>query len=291
LSACVTPFYRAPEEFVKISISHLKPGLYSINYYGSYEDCTEVKNENKVGIFNSEKKLGENIAFEIEPASLPNYKYFNLLNSLHQKVTSCVLPNQNEKGQLLFDFTSPLTPATPCDSEKTNLIIWSLHKDFVLHDYRDNVEKSLISVFDEFRQSKKTENFEFNVIQANRKVPAREYALMSCKKLIDGAMTKSTFIPQPPVGSELRAMDDLSTVGMIYPSKKLQKILYITHDNQGTLQTELRHSQKSQIGIWYLDGIGLEVVTIGSCAPWQAVKVNCHQIDELDSVLRKFLLH
>ena len=132
--------------------------------------------------------------------------------------------------------------------------------------------------------------FDFNVINPDRSVPGKDNVLLSCEKLTSTIKVRDILDQQAFTGLKLRAMADLAIVGAVYPSDSLRKVFYITHDNDGNLSTTLLSNQLSQIGTWKIQGIPLEVVTIGNCAPWHKAQVPCKPIAELETALQEFLL-
>jgi hypothetical protein len=259
---------------------------YSLNQYASLENCEADKNRKPIATIDGKEKI---FTFrDVDKVDFDPCLPVALTDHMNHLVTGCVLPQfQGDKIQFSLKDKITQTAKTSCNTGKLSLVVLALHEDLAPH--RNTIKQVFEGILDNFHLQQKTTAFEVNIIEQGGSVRSSENAIYSCSKVVK----KNRFPSLPFAARDLSAMGDLATVGVLYPSKSLEKVFYITHGDGGRLNadSELLPHQTTQIKEWYFDEVGLEVITVGDCKPWNKMRVPCTAFNEknLRYKLRSFL--
>jgi len=87
---------------------------------------------------------------------------------------------------------------------------------------------------------------------------------------------------------DLRALQDLDLVNFVYPKDKLQRVLYLTDNNNIPANLSQINDKNLSVPLitWKRAGIKLKVLTTGSCSPWmeRAEAEECQELQNEQSI-------
>jgi len=87
---------------------------------------------------------------------------------------------------------------------------------------------------------------------------------------------------------DLRALQDLDLVNFVYPKEKLQRVLYLTDNNNIPANISQINDKHLSVPLitWKRAGIQLKVLTTGSCSPWteRAEAEKCQELQNGEAI-------